>query len=270
MTTWLDLQRELDRWSSVGGSVEVWWRDDDAVSATPAVRRLIALAESSAAPLALAVVPKGVTRDLSRAVALSSAQITVLQHGIAHENHAPRDRKKQELTAAAGLAPLRHGLSNGKSRLEHEFGSAFLPVQVPPWNRIDSQIEALLPDLGFVGLSTFARYGEQRPFRFLPTIDCHYDIFHWRPTRSFKGQDKLLGELIGVLAGAREKSAVPSGPLGLMTHHRWHEESCWDFLDRLYSCLTNHPAVRFLSASDALKAAAATRRSGASGRGGVL
>ena len=268
MATWLDLEGELDRWQSEDQTLAVWWRDDDAVSATPAVRRLIDLAERSAVPLALAVVPRGVSRDLSRAVAASSAQITVLQHGIAHENHAPPDSKKQELTAAAGLGRLRQGLGKGKERLEQEFGGAFLSIQVPPWNRIDLEVEALLPEIGFVGLSTFAKHDAPPPSRTLPTIDCHFDIFHWRPSRSLKGEVELLDEFVGSLARARNEAFLRARPLGIMTHHRWHEESSWDFLARLYSCLTNRPAVRFLSASDALKTAA-TRRSGASERGGV-
>lgn len=269
MATWDDLQEELSRWDTQGTQVQFWWRDDDAASASPALRRLIALAERSAVPLALAVIPAQLSQDLVQAVTESPAAITVLQHGIAHQNHAPTNHKKQELTTTAGLDRIHRGLRAGTARLERAFGSRFLAVQVPPWNRIDAPVEALLPQLGFVGLSTFGAYPGKLLSSSLPRIDCHFDLFNWRPARSFRGQDALLAELIQTLAGARNHAPSCPDPIGIMTHHRWHEESSWNFLDRLYACLTNQPSVRFLSASDAFMAAARTRKTGTSGRGGA-
>ena len=268
MANWDDLQEELNRWDSQGVQAQFWWRDDDAASASPALRRLFALAERSAVPLALAVIPAQLSHDLVQAVNESPAAITVLQHGIAHRNHAPTTQKKQELTTNAGLERVRRGLRAGTVRLERTFGSRFLAVQVPPWNRIDAAIEALLPQLGFIGLSTFGAYPGNRSSGSLPRTDCHFDLFNWKPVRSFRGQGALLAELIQILAVARAHAPSCPGPIGIMTHHRCHEESSWNFLDKLYACLTNQPSVRFLSASDAFMAAARTRTTGASGRGG--
>ena len=51
------LRAELDRLAEAGVRLEIWWRDDDAAEATPALDRLLAIAEKVRWPLALAVIP---------------------------------------------------------------------------------------------------------------------------------------------------------------------------------------------------------------------
>ena len=46
MTSWAELDLELDRWSAVGRAAILWWRDDDAAEQTAAVDRLLAVAEA--------------------------------------------------------------------------------------------------------------------------------------------------------------------------------------------------------------------------------
>ena len=53
---------ELARWRAEGLSLPIWWRDDDAIAPTPALERLLALAEQFEAPLHLAVIPEPATR----------------------------------------------------------------------------------------------------------------------------------------------------------------------------------------------------------------
>ena len=62
---WTDLTRELDRWADSGRPATFWWRDDDALTVTPALDRLLGLARDHQAPLALAVVPAGATAALA-------------------------------------------------------------------------------------------------------------------------------------------------------------------------------------------------------------
>jgi hypothetical protein len=51
------LTAELDLWSAAERPATLWWRDDDAAEVTPALERLLALADATGVPLALAVVP---------------------------------------------------------------------------------------------------------------------------------------------------------------------------------------------------------------------
>ncbi|MFO0989148.1 MAG: hypothetical protein U1F37_17600 [Alphaproteobacteria bacterium] len=93
---WARLDAELAAWRQAGRAATLWWRDDDAGDATPALRRLVALAEAHAVPLALATVPAWATPALAAAVKEAGAPVSVLQHGYAHANHAPAGEKKFE------------------------------------------------------------------------------------------------------------------------------------------------------------------------------
>src|SRR5262245_43608380 len=52
-----ELDRELDAWSEAGLIVPFWWRDDDAVTDTPALRTLLDTAREAGVTLAVGVVP---------------------------------------------------------------------------------------------------------------------------------------------------------------------------------------------------------------------
>jgi hypothetical protein len=122
---------------------------------------------------------------------------------------------------------------------------------VPPWNRIDREIEAALPGLGYAGLSAFGSLDRVAGEGGLARIDCHLDVFGWKPTRRFRGDARLLADLREQLALRRGERRLADAPLGIMTHHLVHDTQCWAFLERLYSLLTNHPGVRFLSGAHA-------------------
>ncbi len=247
MTGWDDLSHELDRWANTGECARLWWRDDDAREITPALEDLLALAERHRLPLALAVIPNGTTAALADRLREVYIEVSVLQHGIAHENRAEPGAKKQELTARGDPDALCRRLSDGRRHLEKLFGPLFQPVLVPPWNRIDAAIEARLPALGYTGLSAYGSSARTTREGGLTRLDCHLDIFDWKPDRRFRGVDVVLADLAAQLALRRDDSCLLGAPLGIMTHHLVHDRKCWRFLDRLYSLLTNHPRVRFLS-----------------------
>jgi hypothetical protein len=63
---WADLAAELDRWEKAGRVADLWWRDDDAVAATPQLDALLHLAGE--VPVALAVIPALARPELAEAV----------------------------------------------------------------------------------------------------------------------------------------------------------------------------------------------------------
>src|SRR5205807_523163 len=118
------------------GRASFWWRDDDAAAPTAALDRLLGLGSQ---PLALAVIPANLDPALPGRLdghRMDGRRIDVLQHGFAHRNHEPPDRKKAELGAARPPGAVLDELRAGWSRLAAAFGDRALPVLVPPWNRI--------------------------------------------------------------------------------------------------------------------------------------
>lgn len=243
MSAWDDLAAELDRWAE---PPVLWWRDDDAVAPSPALDRLLTCADAAGAPPALAVIPalaeEGLAARLDR-----GPGVDVLQHGYAHRNHAPPERKKIEL-GARPTAEVMDELAAGRARLDALFGGQALPVLVPPWNRIEDEVAAALAAAGYRGLSTKGARGAPRPG--LVEVNVHADLIDWRGTRGFAGEEAVLGQLAGHLAARREGRADPGEPTGLMTHHRDHDAGCWDFLEALAGFLARRGGVRWLRAAD--------------------
>ncbi|MDJ0943419.1 MAG: polysaccharide deacetylase family protein [Kiloniellales bacterium] len=252
MTGWDALQRELELWQAEGRRATLWWRDDDAVRPGPALDRLLALCGRHRAPLSLAVIPAAAEPALAHSLAgrqHDELTVAVLQHGYAHRNHEPKDRKKCELGPARPAAALRAELAEGRERLRALFGSRALPVLVPPWNRIAAELLPALPDLGFCGLSTHTARAAARPAPGLLQVNCHLDPIRWKPDRGFLGEDAALDLLCGHLAARRESRADPQEPSGILTHHAVHGEALWRFLDRLLGALSVHPAAELLTAA---------------------
>lgn len=220
------LREALDR----AGEVRLWWRDDDAVAATPALDRLLTLADHR--PILIAAIPAGIEPSLPRRLA-EARTVRVGVHGLAHENHAPPGAKPAEFGPHRPLPLLREAarraLDLARDRLPAE---CLLPVFVPPWNRIDPDLAEDLPTLGYVGLS--AAKGP---------LGAGLDVIDWRGTRSLRDPADLIASLIAhAEAGSGE-------PLGLLTHHLAHDEAVWDFLAALIPCL-DHPAVRWCDPRD--------------------
>ena len=135
MSGWPAVEQELVLWQAAGRKPVLWWRDDDAADATPALDRLLDLQRAHDQPLALAVVPAGATPALAARLA-QAPRVDLLQHGYAHTNHAPPGDKKAELGAHRPAMFVLGELGTGRLALERLFGRRVLPVLVPPWNRI--------------------------------------------------------------------------------------------------------------------------------------
>jgi len=229
----------LDRAAERSTKVTFWWRDDDAVTATPALQRVLALARRHDLPLALAVIPEGATEALAEALA-DRPFVSVLQHGWQHRNHAAPDQKKMELGDHRPLAAVLEELAEGFERLGLLFAEKFLPVLVPPWNRIAAIVRDARHEVGLAGLSTFgtAPAGEAH------WVNAHLDIIDWQaraPLPRAQAFQRLCEEIERRLGGDGPE------PLGILTHHLVHQEASWDILDELFGLTASHPAATWPS-----------------------
>jgi len=234
--TWANLERELARRREAGRPAEFWWRDDDAATVSPEVRRLLQLSKSSAIPLSLAVIPEAAEPALFR---LLHDGVAVLQHGTDHRNRAAAGEKKTEYPAAEPLASALARVSIGLARLRELAGERFLPVLAPPWNRVRKDLLQRLPAIGMRGVSGYGARARAEPASGLRQVNTHIDIVAWRQGRRFVGEDEALSKAIRFLS--------EDGPLGWLTHHAVQDDAAWDFLARLFTIRD----IRWVSAPEA-------------------
>ncbi|MBA1347159.1 polysaccharide deacetylase family protein [Rhizobium sp. WYCCWR 11146] len=248
MTDWIawdPLHHELDRWQAADRVARFWLRDDDAVEPTQALETLMALACQSEVPLTLAVIP-GLTGEALAARLVEDAAVAVAVHGWSHTNHAGPERKKQELGGDRPADVVLGELGEGFRLLQRLHPARFLPVLVPPWNRIDAALIPALPGLGFAALSVYGRAKQDGP---MPLLNTHVDIIDWHGTRGGRSEADLVAELVAEL---RHRFAGSDEPVGVLTHHLVHDAAAWDFLSALFAVTGRHPAVRWSPASELL------------------
>ena len=71
-------------------------------------------------------------------------------------------------------------------------------------------------------------------------------VFAWKPQRRFIGEAIVLDWLVADLEARRSAEATDEEPLGLMTHHLYHDEEIWSFLDSLLKVIKEHETVRIM------------------------
>ena len=251
MGNWAALDNELDCWAESSRMATFWWRDDDAVDNTSALSRLLSLSVEIEVPLALAVVPSKASRALVQALE-DCPQVSVLQHGYAHSNHAPAGEEATEFDRYRAHDRVVAELTGGRDRLSALFSNRALPILVPPWNRIDRTLLPVLPNLGLTGLSTFRPRTAAEVVPGLRQTNCHLDLIKWRHVPRFVGREKALAEVLEHLNARREGRVDENEPTGLLTHHLNHDSGCWEFLERFLEQTQMHPAVRWLDAREAM------------------
>lgn len=243
MSSWDQLRSELDLWQAEGRTATAWWRDDDAVEVTPELETILTFEQDYNVPLALAVIPANLRDDLVERL-VETIDTRVLQHGWSHQNHMPEGRKKQELDDVRDIGEVVGDLRRGFAILTSRFGNRFLPVVVPPWNRIADDVAAALHSLGFLGLSTFNPRKAAHPYKGLMQVNTHVDVINWRGTRGFVGEDAALAAMVAHLAARRTGKVDPDEPTGILTHHLVHDAATTKFLDNLFSI--EHSALSWL------------------------
>ena len=248
MSDWDSLKRELDLWQAEGRVATFWWRDDDAARLTPALDRLLHLKEHFDLPLSLAVIPADVDAELVNIL----EHCTILQHGFAHENFSATGEKKSEFPESRSAEEGKTALTQGKDTLARIFTDQFVPIMVPPWNRIADNHLGVLTNLGFVGISRYKPRKRELVRPMLAEINTHIDPINWQGDRSILPEADVLEMVTGHLASRRQGTVDPMEPTGLLTHHLVHDEEIWAALYKLLSALTEHPAVRFVTIEGAL------------------
>ncbi|RDJ20918.1 polysaccharide deacetylase [Bosea caraganae] len=240
---WQPLHAELDAWAGAGRRVRLWLRDDDAVAPSPQLDALAKLSERHDLPVLLAVIP--FLAEPALVERLRSAPLLLpSQHGAWHRNHAPQGEKKSEFGRHRPMEAVLADIDAAKQRLGDLFGPALLPVFVPPWNRIDPTIAAKLPALGFAGLSCFRNFALGPDGG--PTLgNTDIDIMDWHGGRIGRPVAVLVEEIRAQLEQRRLSRSRDEAVLGLLLHHRDHDESAWAFLEGLLGLSVRHPAVAF-------------------------
>ncbi len=242
---WTELDTELDAWRASGMRATFWWRDDDATRPGPRLDQLLDCA--GAHPLSLAVIPAQATSDLASRLR-SAPNVTVLQHGYAHANHAPPQEKKAEFGPHRDTTSMSAELAAGRTRLKKLFGDQFRPIFVPPWNRFAEGLPAELHAMQFSGLSAF---GTRDRDTALPRMNCHVDIIDWRGGRRFLGTETVLRGFVDHLKARRQGAVDSKEPTGLLTHHRDHDAACWQFINDLLDMIKKHPTATWISSAQA-------------------
>jgi len=248
-SAWSWLERELQRWSDCGLEAQFWWRDDDAIGNSPALERLLALSRKRQVPLALAVIPARLDEDLAQGLREFDL-VSVLQHGYAHTSHAFAGQRKIELGGARSLEALARDLVDGRQILQQAFDTRFVPVLVPPWNRIDAGLLDLLPRLGFNGLSTLKARRAAEPAIGLRQINTHLDPINWAWHSGFRGVYPSIAQLVQHLVARRSGYRDRTEPTGILSHHLVQNDATWSFLDDLLQFLGEQSAVRFVGAAE--------------------
>lgn len=227
---------ELDRWRRAGLALPFWWRDDDAVAPTPALDRLIALADRFGAPLHLAVIPRPATEALAERLR-GLTGIFVFTHGWNHVSHAPGNEKKAEFGPHRELAVMLGEIEAGRQRLHALFADRALPVFTPPWNRIAPTVVERLAALGFRALSTFTPRGSKFVADGLLQVNTHLDPVAWKSGGGLLETALLDNQVARDLQARRTGQADNAEPYGLLTHHLVQDDATWNFISTLLQTL---------------------------------
>ena len=196
----------------------------------------------------LAVVPAGVTRALVDRLA-DCGHVHVLQHGLAHLNHAAKGSGASEFGADRALATQLDDLGRGWQLLVAAGLARLLPVVVPPWNRMADATLPALPALGYRAISAFEGPTRHHDIPGLLQLHALVDPIRWKEGRSFRGEATMLALILDHLAARREGRAPGEEPTGILTHHLQTGPEVWAFLDRLMARLAAHGSARWVPLS---------------------
>ncbi len=209
---WADLVAELDRWGEAGRIATLWWRDDDAVAATPELATLLRIAGGT--PVALAVIPALRDRGFGRC--------------------SRRRARGRECCSTAGVT--RTAASGKKSEYPSGLSASSRQPRLRPDGTVSPRCsgrarcrcscrrgtasrQSCSPSLaasGIAAVSTIASPTKPGNSAAMPTglgaIDVHVDLTDWKGGRRFIG-DGGGAWRARFLAAPRAGSAMPPLPV---------------------------------------------------------
>lgn len=234
---WSELREMLAR--SNRRRIPVFFRDDDATSDIPSLRRMLHLFEERRVPINIEVIPGLLTSDgtglLSDSATRNPGLIGINQHGWRHENHEPTG-KRCEFGASRSNFKQEQDIRAGRQILEDSFGELFFPVFTPPWNRYTSTTCRILAALDYAAISAFTRsdYVTDDIITHLPAT---IDIIDWRGNRNLRPVDELLAGIAAQFASTRV--------IGVLLHHQAMNDYAFEFLARLLDLLIDSGKISF-------------------------
>jgi peptidoglycan/xylan/chitin deacetylase (PgdA/CDA1 family) len=251
-TAWEDwrekLASALDRVSGHHGT-PVFFRADDIGAGGRAFENLCRLFREYAVPLGMAVVPawlSDVRRDqLFRSAPLDEALWDWHQHGWRHVNWQ-REGKKSEFSDQRPIEKQWRDIHQGRQKMENIFGSRFLEVFTPPWNRLSISTIKILQQLEFRGVSLagpLPRGAKLAPP--LKNLRVQIDL-HTRKARDGEADFKALLEEFTTYFSRKE-------PLGIMIHHQRMTPFAFEFLEEMLQSFKASERVRLFSLREILE-----------------
>lgn len=241
-----DVVEELERWQKENRPLNIWWRDDDATSPNQELMCAVDVASSLSIPLSIAVIPASVDSSLPKYLA-TVPQVRVLQHGYTHTNFEEPQHPKSEFGTSRKLEDVLSDIARGYQILSDSFGNMFLPVFVPPWNRISDDFIPHLAQLGIQQLSVFGS-GRHEIKSSIMKFNVHCDLIEWSNRESLSSNqiDKLISD---ELRARRVGSIDTDEPVGLLTHHLLHSQDFWSEFSSLIDLTLHYPCVNWIRPS---------------------
>ena len=206
-----------------GCPVSFWLRDDDAVEPSESLDRLLQLTAKYSVPLTLAVIPAHTGNALAQRLN-TTEHVSVAVHGWSHTNYANANEKKQELGNHRPQSDILAELARGLSKLSKLHHDRFVPLLVPPWNRVSAEIVEHLSEIDYRGVSTF---GDENSAGVM-SINTQVDIIDWKGTRGGRAFADLASQIVTHVQNGRSS-------IGILSHHLVHDETAWQFLEQLFA-----------------------------------
>jgi hypothetical protein len=263
--TLIRLKHELDCWADQGLTAKIWVRDDDAQAMSEPLSRLQVMAENYKITIGLAVIPGLLRTELLDFLASAKRQFFPMCHGWKHINHGTEE-KPSEFGSNRPLSTLQNDAEQAYQKFIEFFGRTRV-IFVPPYNSIDSTLIAILPSLGYAGVSLGVSRLEARLARlaeriWLPGINlpgrstaallnAQIDLLDWKRRRA-QDTESIGAKLIGHLRLRRRGLVGSEFPIGLLTHHLAHDDDVWRVCNDVLDCLRSHGAVDFFDIGEQL------------------
>ena len=228
-----------DQRSRARHQIPFWWRDDDADGCDACARQVARACRGGTICRLRSPSSRSERRQRSPSALASEPNVVGAPARLAASK--PR-AERRKAGGAWRSSPARRGPRRARARLRPADASSsrtqFLPVLVPPWNRI---------------ARCRARAARQDGWPHRPV-----DVRARAAERPALGQ--RASRYFRMAAGAPPAQArarlMPSSqrswsggspairePIGIMTHHLVHEEASWAFLEDLFGLIAKHPAV---------------------------